>query len=140
MVKHHQHHGESIVLARLRTLMALERNYLAEERTNLAEFRTGLALTIIGPPSSLLSLTSNWNDLTNYILFSIFAVITIYGLFMVLKAQKKLKVIRKNKRNIHEQEEKIINESTEAKDLLMDTMDPYCDFEEKHPVEFFRFE
>jgi len=36
---------EQEILAKIRTLLALERNYLAEQRTAFAEFRIGLALT-----------------------------------------------------------------------------------------------
>jgi uncharacterized membrane protein YidH (DUF202 family) len=38
------------VLAKMLTLLALERNYLEEERTSMAEFRDGLTLTVIGLP------------------------------------------------------------------------------------------
>jgi len=38
------------VLAKIRTLLTLERNYLAEERTAMTEFRNGLTLTVIGLP------------------------------------------------------------------------------------------
>ena len=43
--------SEQDIPARIRTLLALERNYRAEERTALAEFRTGLALALIGSPA-----------------------------------------------------------------------------------------
>ena len=122
--------SESLVLARLRTLLALERNYLAEERTSLAEFRTGLALALIGPPSSVVFLTSNtpvesplW---VTIILFLFFTVITCFGLFMIVQSRSKLKIILKNKTNVISREESILQTNPAVKSLLEDCMDPFC--------------
>jgi uncharacterized membrane protein YidH (DUF202 family) len=114
--------SESLILARLRTLLSLERNYLAEERTCLAEFRTGLALAIIGPPSSVVFLTSNtplesplWVTVA---LFSFFTLLTIIGIVMVIAARKKLAIFRRNKKNVKEREEKILLLNPEVKNLF----------------------
>ena len=130
MIKMEKKDSESLILARLRTLLSLERNYLAEERTCLAEFRTGLALAIIGPPSSVVFLTSNtplesplW---VTVVLFAFFTFLTIFGAVMVVKARKRLAIIRRNKTNVKEREEKILQISPEIKNLFADCLDPFC--------------
>ncbi len=118
---------ESITLARLRTLLALERNYLAEERTLLAEFRTGLALVIIGPPTSFVSLQSIWIEWVNYLIFIFFSIITIIGIIIIFNTRRKLKLIRKNKFNINRKKQEILAENPEAQHLLVDCIDPFFD-------------
>lgn len=119
----------SKALAEIRTLLALERNYLAEERTVLAELRTGLALTILGPVFSVISFALQNPNFWIFILLSMFLIITIIGLIIIFNSRKKLKTIRKNKTQIHQKEEKIINDYDGIKSLLIDAMDPYCEID-----------
>ena len=117
---------ESVALAQMRTLLAIERNYLAEERTSLAEFRTGLALTLIGPPSGIALLPSLVNDkITNWmlgILYTFVVLATSWGIYMVINSTKKVRKIRKDKKIIHQKEAKLMEQSKEVRDLLFDCM------------------
>ena len=120
---------EKSILARMRTLLALERNYLAEERTILAEFRTGLALSIFGPPTSIITLTAQWELWIVIVIFAIFTSVTVFGLLIIFNARKKHNLIRKNKANIRIREEEIIKCNPELERLLLDCIDPYCNLD-----------
>ena len=116
--------SESIELARMRTLLALERNYLAEERTCLAEFRTGLALTLIGPPSGIAIFSSmSIEDASNWLLLILYGFIFMavcWGIFMVIKSARKLSKLRKERQIVQKKEMDIITQSEEVRELLSD--------------------
>ena len=120
---------ESMMLSRMRTLLALERNFLAEERTALAEFRTGLALILIGPPTSIIYISSSLQMSTalwmNIILYIFIGFIVIWGIYMTVRAYKKAKLLRFERKKIKDREKQIFDSSPEARDLLKN-----CLFEE----------
>ncbi len=100
-------------LARLRTLLALERNYLAGERTQLARLRTGLAFTLIAPSVYIFITTLN---ITIPLLLLIFLYIILGFIFMrgawtIYSAQSKLKKIKNQKEIVKEKEKQIIDNS-----------------------------
>jgi uncharacterized membrane protein YidH (DUF202 family) len=100
-------------LARLRTLLALERNYLAEERTQLARLRTGLAFTLI-VPSVYLFITSIDINIPLFFLIIFFIFIGFFfirGVWTVITARSKLKKIRKKKEIVKKREKQIIDSS-----------------------------
>ena len=92
--------SELELLATIRTLLALERNYLAEERTCLAEFRTGLTLTVIGPTTSTIFAfifsRLELGDILLYdiITFTFFSILTVIGVWMVIRSRSKLTKLR----------------------------------------------
>ena len=124
---------ESMMLSRMRTLLALERNFFAEERTALAEFRTGLALILIGPPTSIVYLSSSLHFEAplwmNIILYVFIGILMIWGIFMVVRAHKKANILRSGRNVIKEREKKIIESSPEAQELLKNCMfqEDFCD-------------
>lgn len=100
-------------LARLRTLLALERNYLAEERTQLARLRTGLAFALL-VPSVYLFITSIDIDIPLYFLIPFFIFISYFflrGIWTVINSRSKLKKIRKKKEIVKQREKQIIDSS-----------------------------
>ena len=117
-----EHTSESIVLARMRTLLALERNYLAEMRTCLAEFRTGIALALIGPPLLSLSLTYLSLSFLSFIIFAFLSVLTIWGIIMAFRAHKKTQSIRAEQKHVIYHEKKLMENSPGAQKLLADCM------------------
>ncbi len=122
-----------MMLSRMRTLLALERNFLAEERTALAEFRTGLALILIGPPTSIIYLSSSFHFETsmwiNILLYVFIGILMIWGIFMAVRAHRKATKLRSERMVIKEREKKIIESSPEAQDLLKNCMfqEDFCD-------------
>lgn len=120
---------ESMMLSRMRTLLALERNFLAEERTCLAEFRTGLAITLIGPPTSIIVGSISASLLMNILLYIFIALLMVWGFFMMFKAHKKVNKLRNERKIIKEKEKKIIESSPEAKELLKNCMfqEDFCE-------------
>ena len=121
---------ESMMLSRMRTLLALERNFLAEERTCLAEFRTGLALILIGPPTSIIVANQIIAPLwMNIILFLFIGLLMIWGIFMAVRANRKVKILRNDRKLIKDREKKIIDSSPEAQELLKNCMfkEDFCD-------------
>ncbi|MBD3352723.1 MAG: hypothetical protein GF364_14645 [Candidatus Lokiarchaeota archaeon] len=109
-------------MARLRTLMALERNNLAEERTALAQFRTGLALTLIAPPSIIIYFSTTF-DLElplflNVFIYVLTTFIIAFGVFMVVRSYKEVSLIKDRKKNIKKKELEIINKSSKVNKLL----------------------
>jgi len=124
---------ESLMLSRMRTLLALERNFLAEERTALAEFRTGLALILIGPPTSIIYFSSSFQIAAalwmNIILYIFIGLLVTWGIIMVFRARKKVKHLRIDRKIIKDKEKKIFESSTEAQDLLKNCMfqEDFCD-------------
>ena len=124
---------ESMMLARMRTLLALERNFLAEERTALAEFRTGLALILIGPPTSIVYLSSSLHFEAplwmNIILYVFIGILMIWGIFMAVRAHKKANMLRGERMIIKNREKQIYESSPEAQELLKNCMfnEDLCD-------------
>lgn len=127
--------SESMALARMRTLLALERNYLAEERTFLAIFRTGLALTLIGPPFGI-ALFSNLFEspigAVEIIFYAFILLIMIWGVSMAVSAHRKVKKVRTGKNIVQMREKHILDQFPAIKSLLADCMvyDMSCDEEE----------
>lgn len=115
---------ERDILARIRTLFALERNYLAEERTCLAVFRTGLSLSLMIPPLVLLTFSLNvqMNSFLAFLYYAFIISILGFGIGMILLSRTKLIKIRKLKRKVKISEKKIIESSKSAKDLLKESM------------------
>ena len=100
-------------LARLRTLLALERNYLAGERTQLARLRTGLAFTLIGP-SVYIFITSFNPSIPLYLLifsYIILGFIFMRGIWTIYNAKSKLKKIKNQKEIVKVKENQIIDNS-----------------------------
>ena len=122
-----------MMLARMRTLLALERNFLAEERTALAEFRTGLALILIGPPTSIVYLSSSLHFEAplwmNIILYVFIGVLMIWGISMAIRAHKKANMLRSERMVIKEREKQIIEASPETQELLKNCMfkEDFCE-------------
>ncbi|MCF2141574.1 MAG: hypothetical protein K9W44_16085 [Candidatus Lokiarchaeota archaeon] len=114
---------DSEVLARLRTLMALERNYLAEERTQLAQFRTGIALALLGPSlgSIYYPLSVDFESITffNILISFLFAFITGLGIYWIIKSHQIVKNLRIKKKKVKEKELAILQEYPEVCDFLM---------------------
>jgi len=117
-----EHTNESIVLARMRTLLALERNLLAEMRTCLAEFRTGLALALIGPPLLSLSLSYLTFSFFSFIIYASLSVLTIWGIIMAFRANKKTRAIRTEQKHVIYHEKQLMENSPMAQKLLADCM------------------
>ena len=126
-------YSESVMLARMRTLLALERNFLAEERTALAEFRTGLALILIGPPASIVYLSSSLHFEAplwmNILLYIFIGILMIWGIFMLVRAHKKVNMLRSERMIIKDREKQIMESSPEAQELLKNCMfqDDFCE-------------
>ena len=116
------------ILAKIRTLLALERNFLAEERTALAEFRTGLAIALIAPTAStIIAYLSFLFETANNLFFEIliiffFIVLTITGLWMIIRSRSKLKNIQKRKELLEDRKQTLIKNSGEACPLLADLL------------------
>ncbi|MHA1474139.1 MAG: hypothetical protein ACTSRX_02800 [Promethearchaeota archaeon] len=113
---------ESMMLSRMRTLLALERNFLAEERTCLAEFRTGLAIILIGPPTSIIIFQISSKLWMNIILYIFLGTLMIWGAFMMFKAHKKVNKLRNERKIVKDKEKKIIESSPTAQELLENCM------------------
>jgi hypothetical protein len=115
---------EQEILAIVRTLLALERNYLAEERTELAEFRTGLAILLIVPAattifayvSSLLEV--RYAFLFDVLNFTLFAVLAVWGVWIIIRSRSKLNEIRKNKKLLKARECEFVSKSKTIHDLI----------------------
>jgi len=120
---------ESMMLSRMRTLLALERNFLAEERTCLAEFRTGLAIILIGPPTSIIILNTAAELWMSIILYIFIGVLMIWGFIMAFQANKKVKILRNDRKIVKDREKKIIESSPAAQDLLKNCMfkEDFCE-------------
>jgi uncharacterized membrane protein YidH (DUF202 family) len=117
--------SEQEILARIRTLLALERNYLSEERTALAEFRTGLTLALVSPPAIslihfLLEGISNLNFIFPIIIYSVFVLLTIIGIWISVMSRLQLKKIRQKIQLLKERQLKVMRDSDELCDLLED--------------------
>ena len=125
--------NESVMLSRMRTLLALERNFLAEERTALAEFRTGLALILIGPPTSIIYISSSLQISAalwmNIILYIFIGIIVIWGIIMAVRAHRKVNMLRDERMVIKDREKQIIESSPEAQELLKNCMfkEDFCE-------------
>ena len=106
--------NEGDILARLRTLYALERNYLAMQRNQLAKIRTGLALSLFAPPIILFTISLGVAlNLTSLLLLIIILVgIVTYGLWMILSAHTRLTKVRKRLLLVRKRENQIIKLST----------------------------
>ena len=113
---------ESMMLSRMRTLLALERNFLAEERTCLAEFRTGLAIILIGPPTSIIIFQISSSLWMNIVLYIFLGILMIWGAFMMFKAHKKVNSLRDERKIVKDKEKKIIESSPVAQELLKNCM------------------
>ena len=115
---------EQEILATVRTLLALERNYLAEERTELAEFRTGLAILLIVPAATTVLayvssvLESMYVFLFNVLNFTLFAVLTVWGILTIIRSRSKLSRIRKNKKLLKARECEFVSKSKTINDLI----------------------
>jgi uncharacterized membrane protein YidH (DUF202 family) len=114
--------NEQEVLAKIRALLALERNFLADERTALAEFRTGWAITLIDPTVStliayILSVFTVDQTVVLVVLnFTFFSVLIIFGVWTIFRSQSKLKIIRRKKMTI---KKRIIEISKSSKDIMI---------------------
>ena len=97
---------EQETLAEIRTYLALERTYLAEERTAFAQLRTGLTLAVVAPPASVVvtsllpPLPPHFLDLLVYLLF---AVPTLLGIWMSLHSRARLGQVQKKKKVVRTQ-------------------------------------
>lgn len=113
---------EGDILARVRTLYALERNYLAMVRNQLAKIRTGLALSLFAPPIYVYSLSLHL--IIPFFLIILFLIILIssgsYGLWMIFHAHTKLTKIRKLLQKVRKREDSIIKSSPLISELLGD--------------------
>ncbi len=120
---------ESMMLSRMRTLLALERNFLAEERTCLAEFRTGLAIILIGPPTSIIIFQISSTLWMNILLYIFLGILMIWGAFMMFKAHKKVNKLRNERKIVKEKEKKIIESSPATQELLKNCMfkEDFCE-------------
>ena len=100
-------------LARLRTLLALERNYLAGERTQLARLRTGLAFTLIAPSAYIFITSLNLSIPLYLLIFSyiILGFIFMRGVWTIYNAKSKLKKIKNQKEIVKVKENQIIDNS-----------------------------
>jgi uncharacterized membrane protein YidH (DUF202 family) len=113
--------NEQEVLAKIRTLLALERNFFADERTALAEFRTGWAITLIGPTVSTLIayvlsvFTVDQTVVLVVLNFTFFSVLIIFGVWTIFRSQSKLKIIRRKKMT----KKRIIEISKSSKDIMI---------------------
>ncbi|GAG90491.1 unnamed protein product [marine sediment metagenome] len=105
-------------MARIRTLLALERNYLAEERTQLAQFRTGLTLTLIVPPLFIFFLEIKIPFYLVLPFYTFFVIICLWGVWIVIRARSKLSKIRKKKNFLKEREKQIILSSKPISELF----------------------
>jgi uncharacterized membrane protein YidH (DUF202 family) len=114
--------NEQEVLAKIRALLALERNFLADERTALAEFRTGWAITLIDPTVSTLIayvlsvFTVDQTVVLVVLNFTFFSVLIIFGVWTIFRSQSKLKIIRRKKMTI---KKRIIEISKSSKDIMI---------------------
>jgi uncharacterized membrane protein YidH (DUF202 family) len=109
--------SEQDIPARIRTLLALERNYLSEERTALAEFRTGLALAPIGCAVSVfVAYIFPSIPTEGAILFLMFLVILVaLGVWTSLKSRARLEKIRERKRVLKDRQSEIIRSSKKSR-------------------------
>ena len=113
------------LLARIRTLLALERNYLSEERTALAEFRTGLTLALVSPSAiSLIHFLfegiTNLNAIVPIIVYSIFVLLTIIGIWISIMSRSRLSNIRRKLEMLKQRQLHVMKNSQELCDLLED--------------------
>ena len=113
------------LLARIRTLLALERNYLSEERTALAEFRTGLTLALVSPPAiSLIHFLfegiTNLNAIVPMIIYLIFVLLTIIGIWISVMSRSRLRNIRRKLEMLKQRQLHVMKNSQELCDLLED--------------------
>lgn len=119
---------EQNILSKIRTLLALERNFLAEERTALAEFRTGLALAVLGPSVStffaylLAVFAADQTIVLDLLNFAFFVIVTIYGVWDVLRSRSQLKIIRRKKRTIKKRIIEVSQTSEEVYNLLFNSI------------------
>lgn len=116
---------ERMILDRLRTLFALERNYLAEERTELAEFRTGLALAFLGPPGGAVVAYLSPIFRIGTFLFEFFVIVfflglTIVGIMISLSSRSQLLEIRRKKKLLRDRESALVRSSEAVYELLGD--------------------
>ncbi len=112
-------------LARLRTLLALERNYLAGERTQLARLRTGLAFTLIAP-SAYIFITSLSLSIPLYLLifsYIILGFIFIRGIWTIYNAKSKLKKIKNQKEIVKVKEKQIIDNSESIQNTFRNSIE-----------------
>ena len=100
-------------LARLRTLLALERNYLAGERTQLARLRTGLAFALIAPSVYIFLMSLNLSIPLYLLIFSyiILGFIFMRGTWTIYSAKSHLKKIQNQKEIVQVKEKQIIDNS-----------------------------
>jgi uncharacterized membrane protein YidH (DUF202 family) len=110
--------SEQIILARIRTLLALE-------RTALAEFRTGLTLALVSPPViSLIHVLFEGITLLNIIfpttIYSIFVLLTIIGIWISVMSRLRLKNIRLKLQMLKERQLHVMKDSQELCDILED--------------------
>ena len=128
--KPHENPSESLLLARMRTLLALERNHMAEKRTILAQFRTGLALILITPPSGIIFFSDQLSlslPLWAMIGFLIsFGLVIVVGIVMLFQARLRLRKINQEILNLKPHMRKIIDENPIIANLLSDCMERYC--------------
>jgi uncharacterized membrane protein YidH (DUF202 family) len=121
--------SEQEILAKLRTVFALERNLLAEERTALAEFRTGLTLAIIAPTSSTVIayiftlILVEEMVLVDLINFTFFALLTAMGIWISVKSHSKLKKTRKKLSALKKKVTEIVESSEEIHDFFIHCID-----------------
>ena len=114
--------NEGDILARLRTLYALERNYLAMQRNQLAKIRTGLALSLFAPPIILFTISLNvaLNYSSLLLLMITLVGIVSYGLWMILSAHTRLTKVRRRLLLVRKRENQIINSSSTLTKLFGD--------------------
>ncbi|MHA2472421.1 MAG: DUF202 domain-containing protein [Promethearchaeota archaeon] len=112
-------------LARLRTLLALERNYLAEERTQLARLRTGLAFTLIAPSVYIFITSLNLNIPLYLLIFSyiILGFVFMRGIWTMYTAKLKLKKLRNQKEIVKEKEKQIIDNSESIQNTFRNSIE-----------------
>jgi uncharacterized membrane protein YidH (DUF202 family) len=117
--------SEQELLARIRTLLALERNYLSEERTELATFRTGLTLALVSPPviSLIHFLFGESYPLTSLfptLLYLVFALLTILGIWAAIMSRVRLKKIQQKIQLLKVRQIHVMQDSDELCSLLED--------------------
>ena len=112
-------------LARLRTLLALERNYLAGERTQLARLRTGLAFALIAPSVYIFITTLNLNIPPLLLIFSyiILGFIFMRGTWTIYNTKSKLKKIRNQKEIVKLKEKQIIDNSESIQNTFRNSIE-----------------
>ena len=112
-------------LARLRTLLALERNYLAGERTQLARLRTGLAFTLIAPSVYIFIVSLNLSIPLYFLIlfYIILGFIFIRGIWTIYSAKSKLKKIRNQKEIVKVKEKQIIDNSESIQNTFRNSIE-----------------